>query len=99
MFSQSQLSIMIKLANIENNNLVYKISIYVAPPGLKEYVYTSSHNSNYFATNGWKESNIGCAPEHVHALPSVMCGKRLQYGLKHHVTATIHGYQGDTYIV
>ena len=43
-----------------------------------------------------KKVNIGYAPEHVHALPNAMRGKRLQYGLKHHVTATIHGCQGNT---
>ena len=96
MFSQSQLSIMIKLPHVKNNNLFDKISIYFAPSGLKEYVYSSSHNSKYFVTNGWKKVNIGCAPEHMHALPNTMCGKRLQYGLKHHVTATIHGCQGNT---
>ena len=96
MFSQSQLSVMIELPHVENNNLFEKIFIYVAPPGLKEYVYSSSHYSNYFAANGWKKVNISCAPEHVHALPNAMRGKRLQYGLKHHVIATIHGCQGDT---
>ena len=41
------------------------------------------------------EKKIGCAHEHVHALPNTMRGKRLQYGLSHHVTTTIHGCQGD----
>ena len=96
LFSSSQLSVMIGLPNVENNNLFDNICIHVAPPGLKEYVKSSSHDLNYFITNGWKKVNIGCVPEHVYALSNIMRDKRLQYGLKHHVSATIQGYQGDT---
>ena len=95
MFSQSQLSVMIELPNVENKNLFDKISICVVPTRLEEYVYSSSYNSNYFRTNDWNKVNIGCAPEHVHALSNAMRGKRLQYDLQHHVNATIHGCQGD----
>ena len=94
--SQYQLLVMKKLPNVENDNLYDKIPIYVAPPGLKEYTYLFSHNSNYFTINGWKKVNIDCALEHVHAVPNAMLGKRLQYGLKNHVIARIHGCQGDT---
>ena len=95
-FSQSQLGVLIQLPEIEDNGSFEKVSIYVAPPGIKEYVYSPDHDAHYFESNGWTKETIGCVPERIHALANSMRGKRRQYGLKHRVTATIHGCQGDT---
>ena len=36
------------------------------------------------------------APDRTHSLSNNMKGKRKQYGLKHHVTSTVHACMGDT---
>ena len=45
---------------------------------------------------GFKEVFVGLAPERTIALKSNMQAKRKQYALRHRVTNTIHGAQGET---
>jgi hypothetical protein len=98
LFSQSQIGVMINLPNRNNmnQNTFEKIILYVAPTGMKNYVYSSDHNEDFLESKGFKKVSIGCIPDRIHALPNAMKGKRRQYGIKHYVTATIHGCQGDT---
>ena len=95
-FSQSQLAVMMELPEVQDNGSFEKISLYIAPPGVKEYVYSSEHTCSFLESKGWKRESIGCVPERIYSLPNAMKGKRRQYGLKHRVTATIHACQGDT---
>ena len=73
-----------------------KIELFVAPSCLKEYVYCPEHDEKYLESKGCKKVFIGCIPDEIHALQNALKGERRQCGIKHHVTATIHGCQGDT---
>ena len=39
---------------------------------------------------------VGISPDRSHTVQHNMRGKRKQYGLKHHVTSTVHASMGDT---
>ena len=45
---------------------------------------------------GYAEIEVGMAPARTQYLTGNNQGKRKQYGLKHHVTSTIHADMGDT---
>ena len=97
-FAQSQLCVLMNVPDVRNfvQFSYQKIELFVTPSGLKEYVYCPEHDENYLLSKGFKKVFIGCIPDRIHALQCAMKGKRRQYGIKHHVTATIHGCQGDT---
>ena len=40
--------------------------------------------------------SVGVSPERSHTAKMNMRGQRRQYGLKHHVTSTVHASMGDT---
>ena len=44
----------------------------------------------------WVSQNVGTVPERPQQIPGNLCAQRRQYGLKRHVTATIHASMGDT---
>ena len=49
-----------------------------------------------YYNQGFTEVEIGVVPERTQLLDNNVQAKRKQYGLKHHVTATIHAVMGDT---
>jgi len=70
----------------------------VAPAGCKEIpnMETITSKQQLF-DEGWKEVKIGKCRETTHFLKNRLRGKRRQYALKIHVTATIHGAMGHTF--
>ena len=95
-FSQSQIGVMLEMPDFQSNESFPWIYLYVAPSFVKDYVYNTIHDSVFFESHGWKKERIGCVPERIHSIRNLMKGKRFQYGLRHRVTSTIHGCQGDT---
>ena len=87
---------MIEFPQIEDDGTFNNIILYAAPPGIKEYVYSNEHTPKFHESKGWNKVTISCIPDRIHTLTNAMRGKGRQYGLKHRVTATIHGCQGDT---
>ena len=95
-FSQSQLGLMIKLPNAQDTAQFKKIQLFVAPPGLKTFIFEGMVDQEYYLTRGWKLNYVSTSKEYDIAIPGSLKGRRTQYGLKHHVTSTVHSCQGDT---
>ena len=66
------------------------------PLGLREIAYDPLLSKQAYLERGFVEVEVGTAPEQTQYLPGSMQAKRKQYGLKHHVTSTIHAAMGDT---
>jgi predicted GIY-YIG superfamily endonuclease len=66
-----------------------------APPGTK-YIDFEIQSKQQLITLGWTEQQAVCAPEHVRNLRSGMKARRLQYGLRPHVSNTLHAAMGAT---
>ena len=96
-FSQSQLAIVYDLPSSNDINVCRKIKVLCAPPGIQDFsIDTQNTTKEEMLEDGFVEVEIGAAPERPIALKSNMQGKRKQYGLRHRVTNTIHGAQGET---
>ena len=96
-FSQSQLAILFDLPSVEDVNLYKKIKVFCAPPGIKDFaIDIDSMTRESLIQHGFKEVSIGIAPERTLGLKNNIQAKRKQYGLRHRVTNTIHGAQGET---
>ena len=89
LFSQSQLGLLLRLPSQDDLTLYRKIEILVAPPGLKWTMYNP-------AAKGWSKTLVGLSPDRSHKISNYLQAKRQKYGLKHHVTSTIHASMGDT---
>ena len=95
-FSQSQLGLLLKIPSREDLSLFRKIEILVAPPGMKWTMYDMTKSEADYINNGWSKQMVGLPPDRSHKISHNVQGKRRQYGLKHHVTSTIHSSMGDT---
>jgi hypothetical protein len=95
-FSQSQMALLLDLPSASALTNWEKIKILVAPPGLREVDYDPMHSKTHYIENGFKEVKIGVAPERTQTLAFNLQARRKQYGLKHHVSMTIHAAMGDT---
>ena len=95
-FSQSQLGLLLKLPDERCIEQFKKIEILVAPPGLKWTLYDPNKLESDYINEGWIKEYVGTAPERNHRISSFYQARRRQYGLKHHVTSTIHASMGDT---
>ena len=73
-----------------------KIPIMVAPAGTKVLEYDNNKDINEYIEEGWRKEYVGTSPEISCAVKLHMKGQRKQYGLKHHVTSTVHACMGDT---
>lgn len=95
-FSHGQIAILLDLPTDDQLNNWKKINVLVAPPGIKDFVFSEYHTKEDFLANGFKEKQIGIAPERTQYLANNVQAQRKQYGLKHRVTSTIHAAMGDT---
>ena len=68
----------------------------VAPPGVKIVEYDGEKSKEGYRREGWVEKKVGMSPIRSHITSRNMRGQRKQYGLKHHVTSTVHASMGDT---
>ena len=73
-----------------------KISIMVAPAGIKMVEFDVNKSSEDYMQDGWVKKKVGACPQRTHTASMNMRGQRKQYGLKHHVTSTVHASMGDT---
>ena len=95
-YSQSQLCVLINIPSVQDVKNFRRIVVFIAPLGLKAYVYDSNHDDEYFISNNWTVGHISIGPEQEYSLPNNHKGQRHQYPLKHHTSSTVHGFQGDT---
>ena len=95
-FSQSQICMLLDLPSEDQLTQFQKIEILIAPPGLQDVVYDPNKTKNEYITDGWKTEKIGVAPSRIIKIDRNYQAERRQYGLKHHITSTIHVSMGDT---
>ncbi len=95
-FTQAQLALLLELPSVSDVENFRKIKILVAPPGIKVVEYDPNIHRSEYIRDGWVEQYVGTSPERPQSLPRHMRGLRRQYGLKHHVTSTVHACMGDT---
>ena len=95
-FSQSQLGLLLNVLSREDLQAFWKIEILVAPPGLKWTMYNSTQTELDYIDKGWTKQSVGLPPVRLHNITNYLQAKQRQYGLKHHVTSTIHASMGDT---
>jgi len=68
----------------------------MSPIGLKSIEYNPELSKDEYLNQGYKEVEIGIAPDRAHLLVNNTQAKRKQYRLKHHVTSSIHVAMGDS---
>jgi len=68
----------------------------VAPAGIKMVEFDVNKSSEDYMQDGWVKKKVGACPQRTHTASMNMRGQRKQYGLKHHVTSTVHASMGDT---
>ena len=96
LFSQSQICMLLVLPSLEDILIFASIRVLAAPKGVDDVSYDPSKTEDDYKREGWSPRLVGVCPESVHYLGNDMQGFRKQYGLKHHVTCTIHASMGDT---
>ena len=94
--TQSQLGLLLDLPSQMDIANFRKIPIMVAPPGVKVVEFDGNKSRQDYTKDGWVMKSVGIAPERSHTAQMNMRGQRRQYGLKHHVTSTVHASMGDT---
>ena len=95
-FTQSQLGLFLDLPSQGDIDNFSKISIMVAPPGIKVVELDDTKTREEYISEGWVKKYVGTSPERTYSVQMNMRGQRRQYGLKHHVTSTVHATMGDT---
>ena len=95
-FSNTQIAILFDLPTEEELSNWRKVKLLKTPLGLKEIIFDPQMPKEEYLQRGYVEIEVGMAPERTQYLTGNNQGKRKQYGLKHHVTSTIHAAMGDT---
>ena len=95
-FTQSQLGLLLDLPSRSDIDNFRKISIMVAPPGIKMVEFDENKTREDYLEEGWVKNNVGVGPQRTHTVSMNTRGQRKQYGLKHHVISTVHASMGDT---
>ena len=95
-FLKLQLGYLIKFPNPDDVIDFRKIEITVPPPGLKRFIFNNITDEEYYTSHEWKKQTIGVAQEYEIPKSISLKGCQKQYGIKHHVTSTVHSCQGDT---
>ena len=95
-FSQSQICLLFDLSEQSTIDLFKKVSVLVAPLGIKHMVFEPEKALDNYISDSWVSQNICTALESTHIIPGHFRAQRKQYGLKYRVTATIHANMGDT---
>lgn len=95
-FTQAQLGLMLDLPSQNDVDNFRKIPIMVAPAGIKVIEFDPEKSKADYENEGWVQKYVGESPTRTYSLKNAMRGQRRQYGLKHHVTSTVHACMGDT---
>ena len=96
-FSQAQLCLLVDLPTEEQVSNFHNIQVLAAPPGIHDVSFDEKKSKKEYFDEGWTEQSIGSCPMHIQSLRDQRIqAHRYQYGLKHHITSTIHASMGDT---
>ena len=94
-FSQTQLAILCDVPDYETVQQYKAIPVLCAPPGTKNIDF-EVYSKEQLIEKGWKQQYALPAPQHARNLKGGMKARRLQYGLRPHVSNTLHGAMGAT---
>ena len=97
-FSQSQIGLITHVPRQEDIDRFKKIPILVAPPGLRDFIFTGDKCEDSYIRDGWKKCLVGIGPENTYSVQGNLKAQRKQYGLRPFVTSTVHACMGDTLI-
>ena len=95
-YSNTQLAVLFDLPSRDDLLNWRKIKILKAPVGCRSVGHPPGTAKDVYLQDGFVEISIGICPDRTHSMSYNMQAKRKQYGLKHHVTSTIHAAMGDT---
>jgi len=86
-FTHSQIAVLAEMPTNEMIQSFQDIKVMLAPVGCKSVPEGITYSNDLLA-HGWKLERAGLAPERIHTATMGKKGKRLQYGLRHRVSAT-----------
>ena len=95
-FSNTQLALLYELPSNDDIRNWRKIKMLKAPVGCRSIEYHLDTPTQVYLDIGYEEVSIGVCPDRTQHMSCDTQAKRKQYGLKHHVTSTIHAAMGDT---
>ena len=95
-FSNTQKVLLYDLPSQETLNNWQPIKVLLSPVGLQDIEYDPDKLKESYISQGFTEIEVGLKPDRIQLLANNVQAKRKQYGLKHHVTSTIHAAMGDT---
>ena len=93
-FAQSQLAVLADVPTKAQVREVEPVRVYLAPEGTKSIPTTLSSETD-FLRNGYRIERVGQAPCRTQYIGLGFQAKRLQYGLRHRIAATIHAGMGQ----
>ena len=73
----------------------HKISILVAPPGVKSVAVCDDNAEEFYLSNGWTKQLAGTCPERSYAICGSLKAQRRQHGLRHCAASTLHASMED----
>ena len=94
-FSQTQLAVLCEVPTQEAMSTYQPIPILCAPPGTKNIDF-QIESRQQLVDLGWTQVHAIAAPSFTMNLRAGMKGRRQQYGLRPHVSNTVHGAMGST---
>ena len=95
-FNATQLGVILDMPPLDDLLRFKDIEIWVAPPGTK-MLGTSALQKDDMIAAGWRRTKVGTKPEHPFTLWTYeLKVRRKQYGMKLHVSSTIHSAIGHS---
>lgn len=97
-FNQSQLAFCFELPQQDDLDLFRPVRVLLFPTTLKfeDFSFDPNATKDHYINQGFVEISMGVSPERIKYLNNDVQAFRKQYGLKHHVSGTIHSIMGDT---
>ena len=93
-FAQSQLAVLADVPTETQARNMEPVRIYLAPEGTKS-IPTTLCAEEEFIQSGYRIEHVGQAPSRTKYIGLGFQAKRIQYGLRHRIAATIHAGMGQ----
>lgn len=96
-FSQSQIAVLREMPTADQVRSFRPVQMLLAPSGCKAMPEGISQPDNLIS-HGWKPVSIGeVSAARVHTFTHGVRGRRLQYGFRHRIAATVHAVMGSDF--
>ena len=93
-YAQSQLAVLAEVPTLEQVRSRDPVRVYVAPEGTKSIPATLKTRDDFIGA-GFREDTVGPSPGRIQYIGLGFQGRRVQYGLRHRIAATIHAGMGQ----